>query len=75
MPSIFPKGCMYLTVWHNQELQQIVKLEGTASQWLIGRDVDCTVVLADNQVSRRHARIYRQLGEFYLEDCGSKLGV
>ena len=75
MPSLFPKGCMYLTVWHNQELQQIVKLEGTASQWLIGRDVDCAVVLADNQVSRRHARIYRQLGEFYLEDCGSKLGV
>lgn len=42
----------------------------------IGRDEQSTLVLADNQVSRRHAMVQRAPdGRFYLTDLGSRNGT
>lgn len=38
------------------------------SSVLIGRQPDCTIVLADPAVSRRHASIYSEDGHFYLRN-------
>jgi len=37
----------------------------------IGRDPSSDVVLTDSEVSRKHARITREDGNYYLEDLGS----
>jgi serine phosphatase RsbU (regulator of sigma subunit) len=42
---------------------------------LVGRAEDCDVVLADRAVSRRHARIARHGGDWWLEDLGSRAGT
>ncbi|MFM7561701.1 MAG: FHA domain-containing protein, partial [Planctomycetota bacterium] len=41
----------------------------------IGRHPDCEVVIDDNSVSRRHARISCEEGHFYLEDLDSRNGT
>ena len=41
----------------------------------IGRDAACTIVLPNRYVSSRHARLYPELGEWYLEDLGSTNGT
>ena len=40
----------------------------------IGRQPDCTVVLADPQVSRQHAAISYQAGRYIVQDLGSANG-
>lgn len=42
---------------------------------IIGREVDCDVVIPDRQVSRAHARLTRQEKGVLLEDLGSKNGT
>lgn len=42
---------------------------------LIGRDPGCDVRLPNPAVSRRHARLARMYGDYYLEDLGSTNGV
>jgi DNA-binding winged helix-turn-helix (wHTH) protein len=42
---------------------------------IIGRDATCDIVVADRQVSRRHARITPTLNGILLEDLGSKNGT
>jgi hypothetical protein len=44
-------------------------------QILIGRAMESTVRLPEKNVSRRHARIVREGGRFYLEDLGSFTGT
>lgn len=41
----------------------------------IGRSSDCEIQLPDNAVSRRHARIVRADGDYFIEDLGGKNGV
>jgi pSer/pThr/pTyr-binding forkhead associated (FHA) protein len=41
----------------------------------IGRDPSCDVVLADDDVSRHHARIRRKHGKYYVEDLDSLNGT
>ena len=41
----------------------------------LGRDNDCEVVIADRQVSRRHAKIDRRAGKTYIQDLASKNGT
>src|SRR5690606_37975957 len=43
--------------------------------YLIGRSMDMDVVLADDAVSRRHARFYRHQGHMWLRDLGSRNGT
>ena|SRR5690554_1246659 len=42
---------------------------------LIGRAPACTLVLDDEYTSSRHARIFPQYGEWYVEDLGSTNGT
>jgi pSer/pThr/pTyr-binding forkhead associated (FHA) protein len=42
---------------------------------VIGRLPDCDVVLPDTNVSRRHARIYRDGTDVVVEDLGSTNGT
>ena len=41
----------------------------------MGRATDAGLVLADRGVSRRHARIFRQGGQWWVEDLGSSNGT
>jgi serine phosphatase RsbU (regulator of sigma subunit) len=41
----------------------------------IGRAEECEVVLADRAMSRRHAKLVRENGEWWLEDLGSRGGT
>jgi transcriptional regulator with PAS, ATPase and Fis domain len=45
-----------------------------AGELVVGRDVECDVVLDHDRVSRRHARI-RIAGELTIEDLGSRNGT
>ena len=46
-----------------------------ASPVLIGRAASCTLVLDDDFSSSRHARIYPEAGQWYVEDLGSTNGT
>jgi DNA-binding response OmpR family regulator len=41
----------------------------------LGRENGCEVVIADRQVSRRHAKIDRRAGKTYIQDLASKNGT
>ncbi len=41
----------------------------------IGREQDCDIVLPEQVITKRHARITRQGEQFLLEDLGSSLGT
>ena len=42
---------------------------------IIGRHPDCTISLPSNTVSRRHAQIRREAGQFFLRDLNSTNGT
>ncbi len=42
---------------------------------IIGRSPTCDIILPDRQVSRRHARIFREGETYFVEDLGSKNGT
>lgn len=46
-----------------------------ASPILIGRAASCTLVLDDDYSSSRHARIFPDNGQWYVEDLGSTNGT
>ena len=46
-----------------------------ASAVLIGRAANCTLVLDDDYSSARHARIYPDAGQWFVEDLGSTNGT
>lgn len=50
-----------------------VELEGR--EMVIGRLPECDIVLAKPYVSRRHARVFRESGTWYVEDLGSAGGT
>ncbi len=42
---------------------------------VLGRDSSCGLVISDMTVSRKHARLFKQNGNWWVEDLGSKNGV
>lgn len=42
---------------------------------VIGRGLDCDIVIRDVKASRRHCKLTRQAGSFLLEDLNSKNGT
>jgi pSer/pThr/pTyr-binding forkhead associated (FHA) protein len=42
---------------------------------LVGQHRDCTIRFKDATVERHHARIYKDDGQYWIEDLGSKTGV
>ena len=45
------------------------------NSWVAGRSNDADLVLADDTVSRKHARIYSARGALWLRDLGSRNGT
>lgn len=43
--------------------------------WVAGRSQDADLVLSDDTVSRKHARIYQSRGNLWLRDLGSRNGT
>ncbi len=46
-----------------------------SDEFLIGRGSDCQIVLPERQVSRYHAKITSEAGNYILHDLGSKNGT
>jgi len=65
-----------LLIWREAELikDQWI-LDDTQSEISIGRSADCTVSIPVRWISRTHALLRREKGQFVLEDAGSKNGV
>lgn len=51
------------------------QFELTAKESVIGRSSDCNVALDAAAVSRRHAQVVQQEGQFFVEDLGSRNGT
>jgi len=62
-----------LIVLHKQK--QIQELELTTEKVTIGREADCTIILEDSLVSRKHAEIREEGGKYFLTDIGSANGT
>lgn len=69
---------------HRRGLRQLVVVEGSLkgssvplrpTGILLGRNPECTLILDDDFASGRHARIFEQDGQWYLEDLGSTNGT
>jgi len=67
--DVFPQAAL---AFQMGERELIVSLVATN---LIGRAPDNTVVLQDETISARHARITYTAGQWILEDLGSKNGT
>lgn len=50
-------------------------IEIIEERFLLGRGSDVDMMIPDSQVSRHHAQIIRQAGEFMVEDLGSTNGT
>lgn len=48
---------------------------GRRDEIVIGRGVDCDVVIKDAKASRKHCRLLRKDDGFVLEDLGSRNGT
>ncbi len=62
-----------LTVEEGEHLGLRVVID--TDSFLIGRGEECNLVLNDRAVSRQHARILRDHGQFFIEDLESKNGT
>jgi hypothetical protein len=69
---------------HYSEQPVLIVMEGEnrGQRWpldkdvvVIGRGGECQLVLPERQVSREHIRIYREGGDYYLQDLDSKNGT
>src|SRR5580700_3932162 len=66
--SIFP-----IAIFVQGSDQQTLSLNHTP--YTVGRKVDRDLVIADPRVSREHASIVAENGEFFVVDLGSKHGT
>jgi pSer/pThr/pTyr-binding forkhead associated (FHA) protein len=48
---------------------------GRREEIVIGRDLECDVVIKDAKASRKHCRLVRKADGFVLEDLGSRNGT
>lgn len=55
--------------------QQDVNLSPSTAPITLGRAPDNTIVIADNTVSSRHARLFLQGNQWYVQDLGSTNGT
>jgi diguanylate cyclase (GGDEF)-like protein len=72
--SIRLAGEACLIVLYGEELGRRIELDDEAAV-VFGRGADCQLVLDDETVSRRHARLTCLGGAYVLEDLGSTNGV
>ena len=65
-----------LLIWREGDLikDQWI-LQDTESEICIGRAADCMISISVRWISRKHAVLHREGGQFVLKDAGSKNGV
>jgi two-component system, cell cycle response regulator len=68
------RDCL-MVIYHRQKDQQGKRLELTRNVTRLGRDLDSDLVLLDDGVSRRHARIERSGESWLVMDVGSRNGT
>ncbi len=54
---------------------EVVPFPVTKEIMLLGRHPDCDIQLESNMLSRKHARLSKEDGAFYIEDLGSGNGT
>jgi pSer/pThr/pTyr-binding forkhead associated (FHA) protein len=64
-----------LTVVSGTKPGEVHPLGPDGRSWVAGRSGDADVVLGDDTVSRKHARIYESRGALWLRDLGSRNGT
>jgi sigma-B regulation protein RsbU (phosphoserine phosphatase) len=62
-----------LTALNGPDEGQVIDLNGR--EWILGRLPECEIVISVGAVSRKHAKLTREAGRFYLEDLGSRNGT
>lgn len=62
-----------VVIRQNQQILREIQLYKSSLD--IGRSSECEIQLADNGVSRKHARITREGAAYFVEDLGGKSGV
>lgn len=56
-----------------EHVAQVTEVSETVT--IIGRHPDCTICLPSSTVSRRHAQVRREGGQYYLQDLNSTNGT
>lgn len=64
-----------LTFVAGSDPKQSFPLGPDGESWVAGRSDDADLVLEDDTVSRKHARIYESRGSLWLRDLGSRNGT
>ena len=67
--EITAEKCTYLEIAHPGAEKEVIKLG--KEEILIGRSSDCKIQLLVDGVSRKHARIFFNNEEYFIEDLGS----
>ena len=67
---------------HTGEAALLIEVAGTQRQLVItkspftlGRADGCDATIADLKISRQHAKLMTEAGEYYIEDCDSRHGT
>src|ERR1051326_335044 len=67
---------------HTGEAELLIEVAGqrrqlviTKSPFTLGRADDCDATIADLKVSRQHAKLLNEGGEYYIVDCESRHGT
>ncbi len=68
-PTAMPEKGLHL-IYEENELERIAK-----DRFVIGRGKHCDLVINSGKVSREHAAIVQENGEFFIEDLGSSNGT
>ena len=66
-----PSLSLHVTLSSGESLE----LSPSGSRQVLGRGRDCQLILADPAVSRKHAEIYLEEGDWFIEDLGSANGT
>ena len=68
---------MLKVVIHSPEQKQDIvrEIADTEQVLTIGRHSECDIILSNNGVSRKHARLLFINGTVFIEDIGSSLGT
>ncbi|HOF87420.1 MAG TPA: FHA domain-containing protein [Armatimonadota bacterium] len=66
-------GKLWLLDQHSGHIERVYELSD--EQVIVGRREDCAVCLSGNTVSRRHAQIRYQNGQYFISDLNSTNGT
>ncbi len=66
---------MYLQITASGNDIRHIDLSGKEGEWIIGRADNCDIVLPENSISRKHAKLFGGPEIFFITDAGSGIGT